>query len=136
MFRLGARLSLNSGREALTRLIVTSAAVAIGVAIMLAVLADFHAFQVTNSRPYWEGTQAMSSGQRSTASVELWNYSDEVFGGQTIERVDVAALGSRAPLLPGITRLPSAGQYYASPALAALLRTTPRDQLGGASLVR
>ncbi len=131
MFRLGARLSLNSGREALARLIVTSAAVAIGVAIMLAVLADFHAFQVTNSRPYWEGTQAMSSGQRSTASVELWNYSDEVFRGQTIERVDVAALGSRAPLLPGITRQPSAGQYYASPALAALLRTTPRDQLGG-----
>jgi len=131
MFRLGARLSLNSGREALTRLIVTSAAVAIGVAIILAVLADFHAFQVTNSRPFWEGTQAMLSGQRSTANVELWNYSDDVFRGQTIERVDVAALGSRAPVLPGITRLPAAGQYYASPALAALLRTTPRDQLGG-----
>ncbi len=131
MFRLGARLSLTSGREALARLIVTSAAVAIGVAIMLAVLADFHAFQVTNSRPYWEGTQAMPSGQQSTANVELWNYSDEVFRGQTIERVDVAALGSRAPVLPGITRLPAAGQYYASPALAALLRTTPRDQLGG-----
>jgi hypothetical protein len=129
MFRLGAQLSLTSGREALIRLIVTSAAVAIGVAIMLAVLADFHAFQVINSRPFWEGTQAMPSGQPYTSNVELWNYSDEVFRGQTIERVDVAGLGSRAPTLPGISRLPAAGQYYASPALAALLRTTPRDQL-------
>ena len=136
MFRLGARLSLSSGREALTRLIVTSAAVAIGVAIMLAVLADFHAFQVTNSRPYWEGTQATAASQRSTASVELWNYSDDVFRGQTIERVDVAALGSRAPVLPGVTRLPAAGQYYASPALAALLRTTPAISWARASPAR
>ncbi len=31
---------------------------------------------------------------------------------------------------PGISKLPAAGQYYASPALAALLRTVPADQLG------
>jgi hypothetical protein len=45
MFRLALRLSLHSGREALIRLIVTMTAVAVGVAILLAVLADFHAFQ-------------------------------------------------------------------------------------------
>ncbi len=33
-------------------------------------------------------------------------------------------------MLPGISRLPAAGQYYASPALAALLRTVPADELG------
>ena len=31
---------------------------------------------------------------------------------------------------PGIPRLPAAGTYYASPALAALLKTVPADQLG------
>lgn len=129
MFRLGLRLTLRSGREALIRLIVTSSAVAVGVAIMLAVLADFHAFEVTNNRPNWEGTQAIQGSQQSSANVELWNYSDEVFKGQTIERLDVAALGPKAPVPPGISRLPGSGQYYASPALAALLRTAPRGEL-------
>ena len=49
------------------RLMVTSAARSrSGVAIMLAVLADFHAFEVTGNRPFWEGTQAVAAGhQRS-----------------------------------------------------------------------
>jgi hypothetical protein len=42
----------------------------------------------------------------------------------------VAALGPQAPTVPGVPQLPGAGQYYASPALAALLRSVPRDQLG------
>jgi hypothetical protein len=50
--------------------------------------------------------------------------------GQTLQRLDIAALGPGAPVLPGISRLPGPGQYYASPALAALLRIVPADQLG------
>jgi hypothetical protein len=132
MFRLALRLSLHSGREALIRLIVTMAAVAVGVAILLAVLADFHAFQVTNNRPFWEGTAPTRNGQLNepTSNVELWHYSNDIFKGRTIERLDVAALGPKAPVPPGIARLPGSGQYYASPALAALLRTTPRNELG------
>jgi hypothetical protein len=132
MFRLALRLSLHSGREAFVRLLVTMIAVAVGVAILLAVLADFHAFQVTNNRPFWEGTQQTRGGQRGepASNVELWNYSNDIFKGQTIERLDLAALGPKAPVPPGIARLPGPGQYYASPALAALLRTTPRDELG------
>ncbi len=132
MFRLALRLSLHSGREALIRLMVTTTGVAVGVAILLAVLADFHAFGVTNDRPYWEGTQRAQNSQPSepTSNVELWHYSNDIFKGQTIERLDVAALGPNAPVPPGIARLPGPAQYYASPALAALLRTTPRDELG------
>ncbi len=132
MFRLALRLSLHSGREALIRLIVTMTAVAVGVAILLAVLADFHAFQVTNNRPFWEGTGSTQNGQLNepTSNVELWHYSNDIFKGQTIERLDLAALGPNAPVPPGIARLPGSGQYYASPALAALLRATPPDELG------
>ena len=45
MVRLGLQLTLHSGREALVRLVITAAAVAVGVALLLGVLAEFHAFQ-------------------------------------------------------------------------------------------
>jgi hypothetical protein len=133
MLRLALRLSLNSGREALVRLAVTTAAVAVGVTILLAVLADFHAFQVTNNRPFWEGTVRTTQGGKLDApasNAELWKYSNDIFKGRTIERLDVAALGPDAPVPPGISKLPGSGEYYASPALSALLRSTPRDELG------
>ena len=41
----------------------------------------------------------------------------------------MAATGASSPVPPGIPRDPGPGQYYASPALAALLRSTPADQL-------
>jgi hypothetical protein len=132
MYRLGLRLTLRSGREPFVRLLVTAAAVAVGVAIMLAVLADFHAFEVTNNRPSWETTQGqpVAADHAPAARSELWNYSDDIYAGQTIERLDVASLGPGAPVPPGISALPASGQYYASPALAALIRTVPRDELG------
>lgn len=132
MYRLGLRLTLHSGREPFVRLAVTAAAVAVGAAIMLAVLADFHAFQVTNSRPAWENTtgRPVTKDYQAAVSSELWNYSNDIYQGQTIERLDLAALGPRAPVPPGIPRLPASGQYYASPALAALIRKVPADELG------
>jgi hypothetical protein len=132
MYRLGLRLTLRSGREPFVRLLVTAAAVAVGVAIMLAVLADFNAFKTTNNRPSWESTQgrALTAGYATARNAELWNYSNDIYRGQTIERLDVAALGPGAPVPPGIARLPGSGQYYASPAMAALLRTVPASELG------
>jgi hypothetical protein len=132
MYRLGLHLSLRSGREPFVRLLVTAVAVAIGVAIMLAVLADFHAFQTTNHRPSWESTQGQPAGRgyAQAAHGELWNYSNDIYQGQTIERLDVAGLGTGAPVPPGISTLPATGQYYASPALAALIRSVPADELG------
>jgi hypothetical protein len=129
MLRLSTRLAISGGRESRTRLVVTAVAVAIGVAILLAVLADFHAFRVTNNRPTWENTTA-SRTAASSDRTELWNYSNDIYQGTTIERLDVAALGARAPVLPGLSRMPGPGQYYASPAMAALLRTVPADELG------
>jgi ABC-type antimicrobial peptide transport system permease subunit len=132
MYRLGLRLTLHSGREPFVRLVVTAAAVAAGVVILLAVLADFHAFQVTSNRPSWESTQGQPVGRdyASAPAAELWNYSNDIYRGQTIERLDLAGLGPGAPVPPGITRLPASGQYDASPALAALIRSVPADELG------
>ncbi|MGN6681228.1 MAG: FtsX-like permease family protein, partial [Streptosporangiaceae bacterium] len=132
MYRLGLRLTLRSGREAFVRLLVTAVAVAIGVAIMLAVLADFNAFTNANNRPSWESTigHAVTRNYAAATNSELWNYSNDIYRGQTIERLDVAGLGPNSPVPPGIPHLPSTGQYYASPALAALIRRAPAGELG------
>ena len=50
MLRLGLRLSLHSGKEALTRFILTTVAVGIGTAVLFAVFAEFNAFHASNSR--------------------------------------------------------------------------------------
>ena len=57
MVRLGLRLTLHSGREAFTRLLLTTVAVALGVAVLLGVLAEFHAFQANANRSCRECTQ-------------------------------------------------------------------------------
>jgi len=130
MLRLGLRLTLHSGREALVRLVITAAAVAVGVALLLGVLAEFHAFQANANQACWSCTTGAPVPSPLPAHGELWNDSVDFYQGQTITRLDVAPLGPGAPVPPGITRLPAPGEYYASPALAALLRTAPADELG------
>jgi hypothetical protein len=110
VIRLGLRLLLASGREALTRLLVITAAVAAGVALLLAVLAEFHAFQAESNRPCWECTQAPALPAAWPGHGLAANYSVDFYQGQTIERLDVAALGPGAPVPPGIPRLPGPGQ--------------------------
>ena len=130
MFRLGLQLTLRSGREALVRLLITAAAVAMGVALLLGVLAEFHAYQVNANKQCWSCTQGAAVPSTLPSHGDLWNNSVDFYQGQTISRLDVAALGPNAPVPPGITHLPPAGGYYASPALAALLRTVPAGELG------
>lgn len=130
MIRLGLQLVLASGREALTRLLVITLAVAAGVALLLGVLAEFHAFQADSNRPCWECTHAAALSSTLPGHGLAANYSVDFYQEQTIERLDVAALGPGAPVPPGISRLPEPGEYYVSPALAHLLRTVPADELG------
>ena len=138
MIRLGLRLTLHSGREAFTRLLLTTVAVALGVAVLLGVLAEFHAFQADANRSCWECTQGTAvpkalgtlAPKARAGRGELWNYSVDYYEGRTIERLDLAALGPGAPVPPGVSRLPGPGQYEVSPALAALLRTVPAGELG------
>ncbi len=129
MLRLGLQLTLRSGREALGRALMIAVAVAIGVTVLLSVFADYHAYQAVNSRPCWECTQAAPSNVAPGGS-ELWDYSENIYGGKFIEVLHVAPLGAKAPILPGLTKLPERGQYYASPALANLIKSVPSDELG------
>ncbi|MGH8961340.1 MAG: FtsX-like permease family protein [Jatrophihabitantaceae bacterium] len=131
MIRLGLRLTLQGGREAATRLIVIVAAVLLGVGLLLATLAGINAVNSQNARYAWLETGAGGAGHAasSTADPVWWKLTADQFHGKTIGRVDVAPTGSTSPVPPGIARLPGPGEYYASPALSSLLRSTPADQL-------
>ena len=132
MIRLGLRLALRSGREGLVRLVVMTVAIGIGVALLLGVLAEFHAFQAQASQPCWSCTQgATITGPGALpAHGELWSNGVDFYRGRTIARLEVAPLSPSAPVLPGVARLPAPGTYDASPALEALLKTVPAGQLG------
>jgi hypothetical protein len=133
VIRLGLRLTLGSGREALLRVLVTAAAVALGVGLLLSALAGVNGLHAQTDRGAWLDTAAQSSPSTSTNATagRLWWLSGvDLFGNQAIDRVDVAASGAKAPVPPGIPRLPGPGEYYASPALTTLIASQPRDELG------
>ncbi len=129
MIRLGLRLTLQSGREAMLRVLVTAAAVALGVGLLLAALAGVNGLHAQTGRGAWLDTSAQAS-RPTTASGRLWWLSGvDQFGDQAIDRVDVAAAGPGAPVPPGLAHLPGPGEYFASPALMALFRSEPTNEL-------
>jgi hypothetical protein len=105
-------------------------AVAAGAALLLAVAAEFHAFEANASKECWSCTQGAAVPGRLPSHGELWNNSVDFYQGQTISRFDVGTLGPDASVPPGVPKLPPPGGYYASPALARLLQTGPASQLG------
>jgi hypothetical protein len=130
---LGLRLVLRGGREAITRLVVLAVAVGLGVGLLLTAVAATNAVTTWNSRHAWwyTGTAYVPPGPATGIAPLWWHPSGDTFDGLQINRFDVAATGTSSPVPPGIAHDPGPGQYYASPALAALLRSTPADQLAG-----
>ena len=129
MIRLGLRLTFGSGREALVRVLVTAAAVALGVALLLAALAGINGLHAQSDRGAWLNSAVQPTPPSSPASGLWWEPSTDSFGSQLIDRIDVAAAGPGAPIPPGMSRLPGRDQYFASPALVSLLRSQPADEL-------
>jgi hypothetical protein len=126
---LGLRLTLGSGREAALRVLVTAAAVALGVGLLLAALAGVNGLHAQTDRGAWLDTSAQASPPTSASDRLWWLSSTDQFGNQAIDRVDVAATGPSAPVPPGLSHLPGPGEYYASPALTALLNSEPANEL-------
>ncbi len=132
MIRLGLRLTLASGREAVLRVLVTAAAVALGVGLLLAALAGGNGLHAQTDRGAWLDTSAQAAPSTSgtpTSDRLWWLSSIDQFGSQAIDRVDVAAAGPNAPVPPGIAHLPGPGEYYASPALTTLIASQPANEL-------
>ncbi|MFC4020030.1 FtsX-like permease family protein [Micromonospora sp. GCM10011542] len=126
MIGFGLRLALAGGREALTRLAIIAAAVAVGTGLLLTTLAGVNAVNAQLTR-YASIYPSASTG--GDADPLWWSTRDEYFHGRQIIRIDVAATGASAPTPTGIPTTPRPGEYYASPALRQLLAAHPADQL-------
>src|SRR5580658_6162148 len=101
MIRLGLRLVLRGGREALIRFFAIAVAVAIGVTILLGLFAEYHGFEAASKTPSWSSTQPISGSGVSRTDELLWNYSQTVYRGHFIEQLEIAPLGPGAPHIPG-----------------------------------
>ena len=129
MIRLGLRLTLGSGREAALRVFVTGAAVALGVGLLLACLAGVNGLHAQTDRGAWLDTSAQASRSASASGGLWWLSGTDQFGSQEIDRVNVAADGPGAPVPPGMAHLPGPGEYDVSPALMALFKSEPANEL-------
>ncbi|MET8622686.1 FtsX-like permease family protein [Kitasatospora sp. NPDC004669] len=130
MIPFSLRLAVSGGRAALARLVTIAAAVAIGVGLLLSTLAGLHAIDRANERQFWMNTGV--KGATATAAVDplWWGARVDYYRGQSVFQADVAPTGATSPVPPGLSKLPAPGEYYASPALAKLLREVPAVELG------
>jgi hypothetical protein len=132
VIRLGLRLAVNGGREAITRLVILTVAVGLGVGLLLTAVAATSATITWNNRHawFWTGTQSVPAGPAAPGIAPLWWHpTGDLYQGLQIDRFDVAVTGASSPVPPGVPRDPAPGQYYASPALIALMDSVPAIQL-------
>jgi hypothetical protein len=132
MIALGLRFSLRGGREAGFRLLFTALGVAVGVALLLFTLSGFNGLKAKDARQGWLLTHQQNtrpSVNEKTSDPLWWRVVYDSYGDRPLLRVEVAATGRHSPVPLGLTQVPKAGEYYVSPALAQLLRSTPADVL-------
>jgi hypothetical protein len=129
MIRLGLRLTFGSGREAALRVLVTAAAVALGVGMLLAALAGYNGLHAQTDASAWLDTSAQAIAPNAKSNGLWWLAGTDQFANQAIDRIDLAATGPNAPVPPGLSHLPGPGEYFASPALTALFRSEPANEL-------
>ncbi|MET8309351.1 FtsX-like permease family protein [Micromonospora sp. NPDC005173] len=126
MIGFGLRLAVAGGREALTRLALIAAAVAVGSGLLLTTLAGVNAVNAQLTRSASVYPSASTGGDVDPL---WWSTREDYFHGKQIIRIDVAASGHSAPTPLGIPATPGPGEYYVSPALRELLAAQPADQL-------
>jgi cell division protein FtsX len=132
--RLGLRLAVADGRRSAVGLVLTALAVAIGTAVLLFAVSFQPALADRNSRSAWRDAPLWTGQDMDNARLLMARYDDK-FEGQTFVRILLAptaggsGYAADAPVPPGIPALPGPGQAYVSPALAALLASTPADEL-------
>ena len=112
MIRLGLRLTLGSGREAALRVLVTAAAVALGVGLLLVALAGVNGLHAQTDRGAWLDTSAQTppSTSGSSTSDPLWWLSASI--SSATRRSTASTLpppDRRSPVPPGSPHLPGTG---------------------------
>lgn len=127
---LAWRLLRAGGRRALLQQVLTVVGLAAATLLLVLTVGAAHGVDARADRAQWREPAAASDGgataiQRTTTSAA---------GDRPLVVVDLAATAPGAatppPAPPGLGAFPQPGQAYLSPALAALVASTPRDRLG------
>lgn len=136
---LGAVLAARE-RGGSKRLIGIAAGVAVGVALLLLVVAAYQALGDRSARSTWPLDSAFTSGQVTELEFgddAVWVAPSGILGapgdyydGEAITRVSIAATPGSTVAIPGVERAPQPGEYFASPALVKLIESAPADELG------
>jgi hypothetical protein len=128
--RIAFSVLRNDSRSRIGALLVT-VGVALGVSLVLWLASAPHALQQRADRIAWRSTDNAVSQQDSRAQVVVAVNKDQ-FDGKLIQRFDVtrAHVGGYVSLAPGLPQFPEPGQVLLSPALAALVQSTPPAKLG------
>ncbi|WP_406196142.1 hypothetical protein OH807_09080 [Kitasatospora sp. NBC_01560] len=129
MIAFALRLAVSGGKEAVARLLMIAAAVAIGVGLLLSALSGINAVDRANERQVWMNTGVKSRTETAPVDPLWWNAHGDFYQGKEIFEAEVAATGPTSPVPPGLSKVPAPGEYYASPALAELLREVPAVEL-------
>jgi len=121
---LGARLAVGGGRGSWTRLLLTALGVGLGVALLLVAASVPRMVDARDQRTAARSDQLLEQAPpRAGARTLLIADVDTEFRDVEVRGRLVRAEGARAPVPPGLDRLPRAGELFASPALARLLRS-------------
>jgi putative ABC transport system permease protein len=131
-----ARLILVDSRGAWVRLVGVTAGVAVGVTLFLLLFGAYGALSDREARASW---LSVAAGEYITGSdIDVTLNDDAVLALRSVDRhadafitrLDIAATENSTVRIPGLAAAPAEGEFYASPALARLLESTPAAELG------
>ncbi len=118
--RMGVGFAVTGGREGWTRTLLTAVGVGLGVALLLLTTAIPGALGARDDRG--RGRDELAGRVRQAAeNTLLVGTIDTTYKGDEIRGRALRAEGPRAPIPPGLSRLPAPGEMVVSPALADLL---------------
>ncbi|MFI6587191.1 FtsX-like permease family protein [Embleya sp. NPDC050493] len=117
---MGVGFAVTGGREGWTRTLLTAIGVGLGVALLLLTTAIPGALGARDDRGR-ERDELSGRARQAAPNTLLVGMADTTFKGDEIRGRVLRPEGPRAPIPPGLSRLPAPGEMMVSPALADLL---------------
>ncbi|MEU3464905.1 FtsX-like permease family protein [Streptomyces sp. NPDC006733] len=118
---LGARFTLAGGREGWIRGLLTAVGVGLGVAVLLLASAVPAMMDARSHRSHDRDDMYFGEKLRPSAATLLIDSADTVYHGKDIYGRVLRPDGDKAPVPPGLARIPAPGEMVVSPALAKVL---------------
>ncbi|MEW2378773.1 ABC transporter permease [Micromonospora sp. NPDC047812] len=135
---MGARMAFTGGRDGWLRAVLTAVGVGVGVAMLLLAAAVPGALDARQARGDARDDLRMGEKIPAAANTLLVRPTDTEFRGQPVRGRVLRPEGPAAPVPPGVSALPRAGEVLVSPALRDLLGSADgalfAPRLGGATV--